>query len=366
MPPTLFMSWKRLRQKLLWELRDEADTEDSFHYLTVPLPPRVDGFPGFSLNGFKGAVIGFVIQVSKSNFSVREWNIKLEHPMAKVSYALIRDHLGRVQAFSLTTFHPLQVIGGLSPAVFNMAGFPVDMGSPTTAESLVMGIPRFIPSHLPPYSQPLLRLGWRYNEDRSTTPPELIVPPGLTVMPGTWLSYKLPNLATRRDLAEARHESIEIDNLYRAAGSMTNTPEYGDPLIHRRLHQQYLERASRRNVSPDPYYYYDQLWWDPNTTNDTADETTVAEETGGDSGTPDQAEKVEEEEGEVLTVPHLGNIGTTPNESSWWEHLEDEERDMLLSDTISSNTLPPDNLNYRSGPEVQVGSKLDSLRPVRG
>jgi hypothetical protein len=146
-----FHSWKRLRQKLLWELRDEADTEDSFHYLTVPLPPRVDGFPGFSLNGFKGAVIGFVIQVSKSNFSVREWNIKLEHPMAKVSYALIRDHLGRVQAFSLTTFHPLQVIGGLSPAVFNMAGFPVDMGSPTTAESLGHGdtqVYTFLPTTL--------------------------------------------------------------------------------------------------------------------------------------------------------------------------------------------------------------------------
>ena len=140
---------------------------------------------------------------------------------------------------------------------------------------------------------------------------------------------------------------------------MNNTPEYGDPMIHRPLHQQYLEPAPRRNVSPAPDDYYDQLWWDPNTANHTADET-VVEETSGYSGTPGQAKQIEEEGGEVLTIPHLGKIGTKPDESSWWEHLEDEEGDML-SDTISSSTLPDDFKHCRrAGPELQVGAKLDS------
>lgn len=265
--PRRCYEWTRPSQPLLFDKRDDKRIPGSSYLLTVRLPPISDGFPGFIFNGRDNlgipylaravplTLVGVVIEVTTADLIVTWSGVSLPRPAAKLVYALLEDQHGGVYAVSLTTLHSGDRLHGLSTTDFNLAGFPRWVGrvDPNDPQSLVLGIPRFKPDKCPPGSFPPLRIGWSYAEDGDFEALELVVAKDAVIRPGSWLTYKLVELGTRRDLRSAREISVELNKIYleaRASGAM-----FGDPAASEFEYVQYRNRMEDRDISPYPSDY---------------------------------------------------------------------------------------------------------------
>jgi len=264
--------WTRLSQEILFDKRDDCDIPGSSFLAVVRMPPTVDGFPGFRFNGRNNlgipdlegtaalSLVGFVVEVTTIDLTVTQVGVSLSRPGVKLVYALLEDHTRSVHAVSLSTLRTGDVLRGLSVADFNFAGFPRGIGrtDPMAPQSLVLGIPRFYPNKSPPGCSPVLRLGWSYSDSNEFEALELVVANDTIIRPGTWLTYKLVELGTRRDLRDARRDSQDLDLIYRQA--RVSGARFGDPNAPESEYVHYKSQLLNQDISPYPYVYSSDEW----------------------------------------------------------------------------------------------------------